>query len=194
MKILVQNLMNQLFLGKRGSENLGLAVFKEDKLVGELDALECLSYLNINNESKTFFISVPNPESYEDYLDLYLSPTCTNDIKIDISNGAPYIKIKCKYSARIYSMGTDSQYLNNDILTSISDSCNSYLESVFSDYLYKTSREFKSDINGFGKYALAKFWTTNDFTNYNWNKNYKNAVFDVKVDTDVESSILLTET
>ena len=186
--------MSLQFLGKRGSENLGLAVFKEDKLVGELDSLECLSYLNINNDCKNFFISIPNPESSSDYLDLYLSPANDNNIDVDISNGSPYIKIKCHYSARIYSLSTDSQYLNNDILNNISNSCNSYLESVFSDYLYKTSRNFKSDINGFGKYALPKFWTASDFTNYNWNKNYKDAVFDIDVDTNVESSILLTET
>lgn len=180
--------------GKRGSENIGLAVFKDDKLVGELDALECLSYLNMRNESKNFFISIPNPENSDDYLDLYLSPVHQTTVNVDTSNGAPYIKIKTFYYARIYSMDSAARYLDNAVLNSISESCNSYLESTFSDYLYKTSREFKSDINGFGKYALSKFWTYEDFYNYNWNDNYKDATFDIDVNTTVKSSILLTET
>ena len=180
--------------GKRGSENIGLAVFKDDKLVGELNAIECLCYLNMNNKSKGFFISIPNPENTSSYIDLYLSPTNNNQISVNIVNGSPYIKIKTFYSGRIYSMDSDSRYLNNEVLTNISTACNSYLESVFSDYLYKTSVVFKSDINGFGKNVLSKFATTGEFENYNWKENYKNAFFDVEVYTNVISSILLNET
>lgn len=180
--------------GKRGSENIGLAVFKNDKMVGELNASECLSFLNMTNKAKGFFISVKDPDEENNYLDIYLSPTNSTKIKLDIINGSPYIKINCSYSGRIYSIDANKQYLNNNKLEDISNVCNSYLESNFSDYLYKTSKEFKSDINEFGKYALSKFLTTADFNNYNWNENYKNSFFNVNVKTSVESSILLTET
>lgn len=180
--------------GKRGSENIGLAVFKDDKLVGELNAIECLSFLAINNEVKSFFISIPNSENSTDYIDLYLYPNHQNTITVDIVNGSPYIKIKASYLARIYSINSNNNYLDNKVLSGISNSCNSYLESVFSNYLYKTSKEFKADINEFGKYALSKFFTTEEFENYNWLENYKNAIFDLEIDTNVESSILLTET
>ena len=180
--------------GKRGSENIGLAVFKNDKLVGELNAVECLSYLNMNNEVEGFYITVPDPENNNEYLDLYLSPQKPVKVNLDIINDAPYIKIDANYTARIYSMKPDAKYLKEDVLQNISNSCNSFLESTFSNYLYKTSKEYKSDINGFGKYALSKFWTTHEFDKYNWNDNYENCFFDVKVNTNVESSILLTET
>lgn len=180
--------------GKRGAENIGLAVFKNDKLVGELTAIECLSYLNMSNYSKGFFISIPNPENSNSYLDLYLTPNNFPQINIDLINGSPYIKIKTSFSAKIYSMNNDSNYLNNNVLDNISASCNSYLESTFSNYLYKTSKEFKSDINGFGNYALGKFSTSKEFSDYNWNLNYINSFFDVKVNTSVKSGILLSET
>lgn len=180
--------------GKRGSENIGLAVFKDDKLVGELNAIECLSFLAINNEVKSFLINIPNSENSEEYIDLYLYPTHPNKITVDIINGSPYIKIKTNYLARIYSINSNNNYLDNRVLSNISTSCNSYLESVFSNYLYKTSKEFKADINEFGKYALSEFWTTEEFENYNWLENYKNTIFDIEVNTNVESSILLTET
>ena len=47
--------------------------------------------------------------------------------------------------------------INNDVLNDISESCNTYLESIFSDYLYQTSKFLKSDINAFGKDAKKLF-------------------------------------
>lgn len=75
----------------------------------------------------------------------------------------------------------------------ISDAANKYLESHISEYLYKTSKVFKSDISGIGRYAIRNFWTKNKWNNYNWPNNYQNAFFKVNVDTSVKSGFLLTE-
>lgn len=91
-------------------------------------------------------------------------------------------------------MQNNSDYLSSEVLDRISSSCNKYLESAFSKFLYKTSKELKSDVCGFGRYALKNFWTTSEFENYNWLYNYRNAFFDVKVNTSIKSSMLLTET
>ena len=88
-------------------------------------------------------------------------------------------------------MSSDSDYLNNAVLTEISNACNSYLESVFSSFLYRTSKEFNSDIVGIGKYILSSFDTSSDFDAYDWGQNYKNSFFDVKVNSNVKSGFLL---
>ena len=137
---------------------------------------------------------MPDPQNDNNYLDIYLTPTRSTNIQIDTSNQTPYIKIKCEFSGRIYSMSENSKYLSSEVLDSISNSCNSYLESVFSDYLYKTAKDFNSDINGLGKCALKNFFTTAQYDDYNWQENYKNSFFDVKVNTSVKSGMLITET
>ena len=180
--------------GENAAENIGVAVFKGSQLVGELNALETIAFLNIRNDLDRFLISVPDPQNNNNYLDIYMTPIRSTDIKIDTSNQTPYIKIKCEFSGRIYSMSENSKYLSSEVLDSISNSCNSYLESVFSDYLYKTSKDFNSDINGMGKYALKNFFTTTQYEDYNWQENYKNSFFDVEVDTSVKSGMLITET
>ena len=91
-------------------------------------------------------------------------------------------------------MSQNSSYLEPETLDAISESCNSYLESVISDVLYKTSIDFHSDIMGFGKYALSNFLTTQDFDNYNWLNNYQHAFFDIDIDSSVKSGMLITET
>lgn len=180
--------------GENGSENVGIAAFYEDKLVGELSALETISFLTIRNKIDRFLVSIPDPETPNDYLDIYLMPKGSTTITIDTSTSSPYIKVKTGFTGRIYSMSDNSKYLEPDVLNNISEACNQYLESVFSNYLYKTSKEFKSDINGFGKYALSNFFTTQDFDNYNWLRNYQNSFFEVEVNTSVKSGMLITET
>ena len=62
--------------GENGAENIGLAVFKSDKLVGELNALETISFLNIKNDLDRFLISIPDPENNNNYLEKL------NDLKL----------------------------------------------------------------------------------------------------------------
>lgn len=180
--------------GKNGSENIGIAVFNKDRLVGELSALETISFLTIRDKVDRFLISIPDPINSNEYIDIYLTPKGSPSIAIDTATSSPYIKVKIEFTGMIYSMSDNSQYLDSKVLDSISKACNRYLESTFSDYLYKTSKEFKSDINNFGKHALNNFFTTQEYENYDWLQNYKNAFFEVKVDTSVKSGMLLTET
>lgn len=180
--------------GENGAENIGMAAFKDDKLVGELCAVETTSYLALRNRVDRFLVSIPDPDDVNSYLDIYLSPKGNTKVTINTDTTSPHIKVKTSFTGRIYSMSSNSQYLNPQTLESISKTCNKYLESVFSDYLYKTSKEFKSDINGFGKYALNNFFTTQDYNNYNWCNHYQNAFFEVSVDTSIQSSMLITET
>lgn len=180
--------------GKNGSENFGVAVFREDKLVGELNAFESVAFLNIRNNIDRFLISIQDPENENNILDIYMTPSSNTSIKVDTSTKSPYVVINCNFTGRIYSMTQNSKYLSPEVLDSISKTCNSYLETQFSNYLYKTSREFNSDINSVGNYALKNFFTTREFENYSWLENYKNAFFKVNVDSSVKSGMLITET
>ena len=85
-------------------------------------------------------------------------------------------------------------YLEDDVLGKISQSCSSYLKTVFSNYLYKTAKDLNSDINAFGKNARSNFLTIQEFEDYNWLEHYADSFFDVSVDVSIRSSYLLTET
>ena len=56
------------------------------------------------------------------------------------------------------------------------------------------AQEFKSDVNALGKYVISDFATNQDFENYNWTNNYINSTFDVTINTNIESGVLLTKT
>ena len=60
-------------------------------------------------------------------------------------------------------------------------------------YLYKTSKEFKSDIDNFGVYATKNYLTWNKWIESDWLYNYQNSFFTVNVDTEVKSGELYSK-
>ena len=181
-------------LGLRDSENIGLAIFKDGKLIGELDALETQSFSIINGRNiESFMTQIKDPNDENKYLDFIVFPK-ERKIKVNIINNTPYIEYNAKFIARIHSIDKDSKYLDSNKLEELSDFLNRYLTNQITNYLYKTSLIYKSDINGFGKYALSNFLTIPEFKKYNWKESYKDSTFKVNIETIVDSSILITET
>lgn len=181
---------------KNGIENIGIAVFKEDKLVGKLSAEESLAHLLLTNKLKNCDISIPDPENDNKKIDLFLTSDQVAKIKASIVNGNPYIKINLFINAKIASIDNlsqeNSQRDSEKRLNKIEESASNYLKNLLSNYLYKTSKEFHSDVAGFGKYALKEFKTMNEFEEYNWLNHYQDAFFDTNVKVNIKSGFLLT--
>lgn len=76
-------------ISKSSSENIGVAVFKGDALVGELNALETTCFLCIQNDVDRFLISIPDPTNADHFLDIYLTPENTTKIKVDTKTRFP---------------------------------------------------------------------------------------------------------
>ena len=83
--------------------------------------------------------------------------------------------------------------LTEDKLNLIQNTVKRHIEKQIYDYLYTTSREYKSDISGFGRYAVKNFRTINDWESYNWLENYQNSTFKVNVDISIKTGNLLTQ-
>lgn len=183
--------METNFVGEQGSENLGLAVFKEDKLVGELNAIETLCLSLIRNQVDSFLISTPNPDNEDEKIDISIN-TQNLTSKVEIINGTPFITINGKVKGFISSMTENDNYADNTILKRISESVNFHLENLLTQYLYKTSTVFHSDINGFGKHAVSLFLTLPEFESYNWLDNYQYATFQVNIEAEIQTGTMIT--
>ena len=168
--------------------------FKDDKLVGHLTAEETLAHLLLRNELKNCNITIPDPENDNKEIDLYLTSNHTARINVDITNGTPFIRINIIANARINSIDDISQEMSEERLNQIEESAANYLKNLLYNYLYKTSKEYHSDIAGFGKYALKKFKTNTEFEEYNWLSHYQDAFFEVNTEVTIKSGFLLTGT
>lgn len=178
---------------KTSLENMGLAVFNSDKLVGELTAMETLSHLLVNNKFESATISVPNPYNIESITSLYITSNKAPKISVKLVNGTPYIECKIHVLGNILSLDKGLNYADKKTLRTIEEYTNSYLERNISEYLYKTSKEYKSDIENFGSHINHNYLTWNDWIESDWLSNYQNAFFSVKVDMSIQNSQLYTK-
>lgn len=175
----------------KNSEIMGLAVFKSDKLVGELTPDETLYHSLIVNDIESCYVSIPQSEPKKEPLTLFVYDKKNPKVKVEIINNSPLIHLELNLEAKVLSIDSSSVNMSEEKFEEISAMTNHYLKTEITKFLYKTSKEYKSDINHLGKYAFPLFYTTSEFQKYNWLDNYQNSFFDVKINTNVESSLLL---
>ena len=185
---------NSSIVGKRTSENIGLAVFCDDKYCGELTAMESLCHLLITNDVDSCIVSIDNPLVPNQKMELNLFCIQDTKVSVDIKDNTPYISIYLKVDADILTLNNDIDYQSNSILEKISNSTKNYLEKEMYDYLNKVSREYGTDIDNFGIKATSKFTTIPEWKEYNWLEKFKTAEFNVNIDVNVVSSLLVTKT
>lgn len=180
--------------GKRSIENFGIAVFNEDKLRGELTAVESICHLLITNGIDACIVSIDNPMLEDKKMELQLFPTKDSKISVDIKDDTPHISVKIYLNADIMTLEDNMDYESNETLEKISSSTKEYMESQLDDYLNKVSKEYSTDIDHFCTKAFSHFATISEWKEFNWCEKFKNAKFDVNVDVNVVSSLLITKT
>ena len=180
--------------GKRGTENIGLAVFENDKFRGELTATETICHLLINNDLDSCIISIGNPIVESEKMELQLFPSKKTKITINIIDGIPHISIKLYLNADVMTLEQDIDYEIPETLEKISSTAKDYLKNEFDKYLNKVSKEYNCDIDEFYTKAIGHFATIPEWKNFNWKEKLKNAVFNVDLDFNVTSSLLVTKT
>lgn len=179
---------------KNNIENIGTAVFFGDKLVGELNNVETLCHLAVINELENATISIPNPFASNSSISVYVFLSKPSSNKVTLVDGFPYIECNIYVSGNVLSMDRSVNLSSDYDLSVLNSYINTYLEDSIIEYLYKTSKELKSDIVGFGKYLLPNYSTWNQWENSDWLNNYQNAFFKVNVETNLQSGYLFNKT
>lgn len=180
-------------ISPNGIENMGLAIFSGDKLVGELDGSQTLSHMLITNNLKSAVISVPNPYSQGSTISMYITQSKGTKTNLKFINNYPYITCDINVSGDILSLEEGLDYSNEEVLKTIQEYTNTFLEQNIRSYLYKTAKEYKTDIASFGRYALKNYSTWTDWYNSNWAANYENSFFKVNVNSSIQSGQLFTK-
>lgn len=180
--------------GENGVENMGLAVFEDDKLIGELNGLESICHLIISNKLQNAQIRIPSPIENLDYIDLYIELDKSTKSSVFLTNSTPYITSEIFITAKMQSMNRDINLVDDEVVAKIEKASEEFLEEKIYNYLYKTSKELHVDIDNFGLYSLKYFWSQDDWKSYNWLHHYKDAFFNVNVELNLRSSYLLVDT
>ncbi len=169
---------------------MGTAVFQDGKLVGELNGIETISHLIVNGKLRQCILNIPDPFNTDNLISvsIYLDGTKT---KLESIHESPYITVEAKLKSYILTYSDQSNYGTEEALRTIEKYINSYLETHIQEYLYKTAKQYHTDIDGFGKKMISKYRNIPQWNQSDWLKNYRNSFFEVHVYTDLEGSTLL---
>ena len=127
-------------------------------------------------------------------MELQLFPSKKTKITTEIVDDIPYISIKLCLNADVMTLEQDIDYEIPETLEKISSTAKDYLKNEFDKYLNKVSKEYNCDIDEFYTKAIGHFATIPEWENFNWKEKFKNAVFNVDLDFNVTSSLLVTKT
>lgn len=153
--------------------------------------METLCHLIVTNKLETCTITIQNPLNTSETLDLELALKNNTKNAVNIIHGSPLIKSNIHLKAKIYDIDENSNYSDKEILNKIKVEAESYLKNEIKRYLYRTSKDLRSDIDNFNGIAIRKFKTWDDWQKYDWTKNYGDAFFNVDVKLDLKSSHIL---
>ena len=127
-------------------------------------------------------------------MELQIFPQKNSKINITIKDNAPHISVNLNLHAHIMTLDKNIEYETNEVLSKISGTAQEYLTKQFEKYFKKISVEYETDIDNFCTKATSNFLTISDWKNFNWNEKFKNSKFDININLNVLSSMLVTET
>lgn len=174
-------------------DNLGIAVFHGDKFVGELTGLDTICHTIVNSDLKECRLSIPSPFESGTYLDLLLTSEKSPKKSVSLINSSPLVNVEVYLIAYGLSLDENTTYNSEEALSLIQKYAEKYISNQISTYLYKTAKEYNSDICGFGKYAVTNYSTLDEWYNSNWLEKYENSFFNVNVNVTVKSGNIFTK-
>ena len=174
-------------------QNAGLAIFKNDKMVGTATALDSISHLILTNELKESLITIPSPFKNDDFIDLEIKNNKNSRINVEMINNTPFITTDIFLHANIKTSGKNFDYTNNENIKIVNDYANDYIEKIILNYLYKLSKDYNADIIGFEKILSKKCLTDSELKKYQFNKVFKDSYFKSNVNLQIESTNLFTK-
>lgn len=181
-------------VGERGTENLGLAVFSGDKYCGELTVLESICHSLITNSVDSCIISIDNPISKDEQIEIQLSPNRKSKINSTIKDDVVNINVDLSLNANIITLSSNINYEDTETIDIISFATEEFLKNELTKYFNKTTKTYNVDIDKYYLSVLKYFPYKKDFDNFNWKEKLKNANLNCNIDIDILSSLLVTKT
>jgi len=173
------------------SENMGLAVFDGAKMVGQLDGDDVKYYLLTTGDYGHSYWTIPDMREKDKFVLLDIIKSREPGIKVDVKSGKPKIQLKINIEANILSVQSAVNYEESTVTKEFETYVEQYIKKGMLMYLEDITKEYKSDISGFGAYAQIRFATFKEWEEYNWKGKFHDSEYDVKVNFKIRRPGLL---
>lgn len=160
------------------SEAMGMAVFKENKMVGTLGSIESEVYNLMTGNYDYGYISFYSDESGGTPVTVRLQQRKKPKIDVDVKKKK--IDIRLYIESDLYSLPANyvAEYDIEDFEKTSKEAIKSYCE----EFLNKTLKEYNVDVLGLARSAKKDFLTYQDFSEHDWNSEFKD--YDIEIHTE----------
>ncbi|MBD0382870.1 Ger(x)C family spore germination protein [Paenibacillus sedimenti] len=142
-------------------EYTGLAVFKNDKLVGWLNQMDSLGVNFVRGKVKSSNIAIPCPGSNEQ---AFFEAIRTNaKSKVELKNGNPVIQVKVSGEGNMSDAKCPVDMTKQDAIRDMERLVNKTVKEIVESSVKTAQKKYKSDIFGFGnavERSIPKYWYT----------------------------------
>ena len=162
---------------KNKSETIGLAVFKNYKMVGILKSIDAEIYNMLSGLYKDSYTSFYSKESPESPVTLKVNQERKPEIKVDIKNQT--VNITIFLEADLYSLS--AEYILENNMGNFEAEVSQEISKECVEFIKKAREEYDLDLLGIGNKAKMHFLTYRDFDDYKWGDKFKE--YEINVDT-----------
>ena len=162
------------------SEVSGGAVFKGDKMVGELGLIDAQIYNMLTEDVSRNYISFKTDKS-GGLVTVLLDKE--DRAKISYNKSAHTSKVSLRLGADFVSLPDD--YIAEKDIEHFEAFAEAGIKREIKKFIKKTQNVFDSDIVGFGLFAKSKFLTREEFEKYDWEEKYRTMDVDVEIELNV---------
>lgn len=182
------------------ARQMGTAVFKGEKLAGQLTGRETFYYLMVSGKLGEIFYTLPDPAEKEkntaetlEYVVLRLGQARRPEIYVDFNEDKPVISVNVSLEGDILNITGNEDYSTGETLKKLESYTSDYIKEEVVAFLEKTRDEFKSDICSIGKTVKKTFFVWEDWNNFNWPEKYEKAEFNVNVEVKIRRSGIMVK-
>lgn len=175
--------------GENKIEYWGTALFNESKMVDELNGLQTRALAIIRGEFERGFFTLQDPKEPSLVVPLDIRQDRKPKVKVNLNGDTPTIDLTIYLKGEILAIQSRLHYEQDPLLSLLEENFRNRIKDQV-DQLINRCKKQNIDVFKFGDVAARKFWTIQEWEEYNWNEKFK----DVKVNTKVEFVIKRTGT
>ncbi len=179
--------------GRNKAQFIGTAVFRHDKMLGTLNGQESRYYLMIRGLFGNGVTSVADPLSEDSaFVGFRVQQARDPEYKVNIDeDGKVSIDIDIFLEPEIIAYTGVNSIARSDLKPIYEEAFSKYIEQGCNTLIKRTQEEFRSDIFGFGQHLTHRFWTVQDWEEFNWLHRYPDAEINVAVHSHIRRTGLI---
>lgn len=175
--------------GENKMEFFGTAVFDGDKMVGELNGEETRLMQIASGDFGLGFFTMQDPKEPSLIVPFDIRMPQKPQVNIKFDGKIPIIHLKVELEGDLLAVQSRINYEQPELIPVLERAFEQQTKDGL-DKLMEKSKVLKTDIFGFGEAAAKKFLTIQEWEEFNWIKQFENAV----ITTEVKFTIKRTGT